>query len=153
MIYVIVFYTVLDWLWPSLCDTFSPWLVPYYPQSMQPVPANWIRQVLANNDVLLPWSELYVDQAQRMIATFVDCACFLLDTLPGSEALLGHIFHWYEVNFGKICVPRHILQPLHAALVRLPWDRFKPLPIHIECIHRNLQQVRMFDFLVSNILY
>lgn len=114
---------------------------------MQQVPANWIRQVLANTDVLLPWSELYIDQAQRMITTFIDCVCFLLDTLPGSEGVLGNIFYWYETHFGKICVPRHVLQPLHAALVRLPWDRFQPLPIHIECIHRNLQQVIHIFFL------
>lgn len=153
--------SVLDWLWPALCDAFAPWLVPYYPHAMQQQhqqpssasvpsqaqlspaavqPANWIRQVLANADVLLPWSELYGREAQHMAHAYVDCTLYLLDTLPGSDQLLGHIFHWYEAHYANVFVPRHVRQTLHAALRRLPWERFRPLPVHIECIHRALQQ-------------
>lgn len=124
--------------------------MPYYPNAMQPPsgagaqqtqPANWIRQVLANNDVLLPWSELYSGrEAQHMLHTFVDCALYILDTLPGSDQLLGHLFHWYEAHYAHVCVPRHVRQPVHIALHRLPWERFQPQPQHIDCIHRTLQQ-------------
>lgn len=145
-------FSVVDWLWPSLCDIFSPWLVPYYPNSMQQAPANWIKQVLSNNDVLLPWSELYSDQAQIMVHSFVECIKYLLDTLPASDSILGHIFYWYEIHFGKIGVPRHILKPVHAALTLLPWHRFNPHPIHIECIHRNLQQV-FINYIIYKLNY
>lgn len=132
---------VLDWLWPPLADTFGPWLVPYFPHvDQQPAPANWIRQVLANNDVLLPWSELYIREAQLMADTFVDCVLYVLETLPGSDPLLGHLFHWYETHFAHTCVGRPVLAVMHAALLRLPWERFRPQFVHIECTHRALQQ-------------
>lgn len=143
-LFITKFYTVIDFLWPSLCDIFNPWLVPYYPQSMQQAPANWIKQVLSNNDVLLPWSELYTERAKLMIHSLVDCLLFLLDMLPASESVLGNLFFWYEIHFAKIGVPRHILKPIHAAMILMPWHLFQPQPVHIDCIFRCLQQVRGF---------
>lgn len=134
---------VIEWIWPSLCDTFSPWLVPYYPQSMlQPAPANWIKQVLSNNDALLPWSELYTERARLMIVSLIDCLRFLLDTLPAGDAVLGNYFYWYEVHFGRVGVPRHIVQAVNVGSMLLPWNKFNPQPVHIESIYRCLQQVR-----------
>lgn len=121
---------------------FNPWLVPYYPQSMQQAPANWIKQVLSNNDVLLPWSELYTERAKLMIHSLVDCLLFMLDMLPASESVLGNLFFWYEIHFAKVGVPRHILKPIHAAMILLPWHLFQPQSVHIDCIYRCLQQVR-----------
>lgn len=120
---------------------FSPWLVPYYPQSMPKGLANWIKQVLSNNDVLLPWSELSTERAELMVHSFVDCIEFLLSTLPTSESILGHIFYWYEFNFGKLDTPRHLVKSLNVYVTRLPWKRFQPQLIHIEGMYRNLQQV------------
>lgn len=140
---------MLDWLWPALCDTFAPWLVPYHPHQLNAAagapsasqPANWIRQVLASdaNALLLPWSELYAREAQHMAEAFAASLRYVLDTLPGSDALLGHVFHWYEAHLAHVAVPRHVRQPLHAALSRLlPWQRFRPQPVHVGCIHRAL---------------
>lgn len=133
---------VVDWLWPCLCETFSPWLVPYYPQNMANSPANWIKQVMPNNQILLPWSELYVDSAQKMVHAFVDNIQLILDMLPASDIILGHIFYWYEIHFGNPAVPKHILSAIHTSLALLPWNRFKPSPVHIKCLFNVVQQVR-----------
>lgn len=131
----------MDWLWPPLADTFGPWLVPYFPHAaQQPAPANWIRQVLANNDALLPWSELYTREAQLMADTFGECVLYVLETLPGSEPLLGHVLLWYETHFAYACVGRTVLGVVHAALRRLPWERLQPQAVHVECTHRALLQ-------------
>lgn len=132
---------VVDWLWPCLCETFSPWLVPFYPQNMENSPANWIKQVMPNNQILLPWSELYIDSAQKMVHAFVDCIQLILDMLPASDIILGHIFYWYEIHFGNPAVPKHILSPIHASLALLPWNRLKPSPVHIKCLFNIVQQV------------
>lgn len=125
---------------------FSPWLVPYFPQNNQNLPANWIKQIMANNQVLLPWSELHIDTAQKMLHTFVECIQFVMDTLPANILQLGNIFYWYEIHFAHTSVPRHVLKPIHATLTLLPWNRFHSTPVHIHCIYRILQQVILFLF-------
>lgn len=119
---------------------YSPWLVPYFPQNTQNAPANWIKQVMSNNQILLPWSDLHMDTAQKFLHTFVDCVKYMLDTLPASDTILGHIFYWYSIHFGCVAVPRHVLMPQHAALTLLPWNRLKPTPVHINCFVNILQQ-------------
>lgn len=120
---------------------------------MQQAPANWIKQVLSNNDVLLPWSELYTERAKLMIHSLVDCLLFMLDMLPASESVLGNLFFWYEIQFAKIGVPRHILKPIHAAMILMPWHLFQPQPVHIDCIYRCLQQVSGLSANKSRIRY
>lgn len=130
---------VIDWIWPSVCEMFSPWLFPYYPQNMPNLPANWIRQF--NTPILLPWSDLYLSYAQMLLTSFIDCIHFMLDTFPACDLILSNIFYWYEVNFGNVSVPRHVLQPTHTALTQLPWNRLRPTPLNIHGFNRLLQQV------------
>lgn len=118
----------------------SPWLIPYYTQNMQNTPANWIRSVIANTPILLPWSETYAQNAQMIFHAFIDCVQFLLDTFPACDIILGNILTWYEVHFGNVAVPRHIFAPTNSSLMLLPWNRLKPTPLHIHEFYRLLQQ-------------
>lgn len=131
---------LVNWLWPSLCEMFSPWLIPYHPQHMKNPPANWIQQMFTNNTILLPWSELHTESAKKLIKMFELCVKFLLDMLPASNLILGHMFCWYEIHFANKEVPKSVLTPIHGHIMTLPWDRFRPLPIHIDGINRILQQ-------------
>ncbi|XP_065083326.1 ectopic P granules protein 5 homolog isoform X2 [Ochlerotatus camptorhynchus] len=133
---------LITWLWPSLCDMFSPWLTPYFPQNMkgQQQVANWIQQVASDSSMLPPWSELHADTAFRMVKVFEHCLQFQLDTFPASSALLGHLFYWYELNFAHPALPRYVAIPIHTNLMNLAWDRFRPAPVHITGFSRILQQ-------------
>lgn len=136
---LIFFFPVIDCIWPSVCEMFSPWLFPYYPQNLPNLPANWIRQF--NTQILLPWSELYSQYSQMLLHSFINCIQFMLDTFPASDLILSNIFYWYETNFGNVAVPRHVLLPTHQSLILLPWNRLKPTPLNITGFHRLLQQV------------
>lgn len=120
---------------------FSPWLIPYYTQNMQNTPANWIRQVIANTPILLPWSETYAPHAQQIFHSFIDCIHFFLETFPACDMIMGNILAWYEVHFGNVAVPRHIFTPTNSSLMLLPWNRLKPTPLNIHGFYRLLQQV------------
>lgn len=130
---------MIEWIWPSVCEMFSPWLFPYYPQNLPNLPANWIRQF--NTPILLPWSELYSHYSQMFLQSFINCIQFMLDTFPACDLILSNIFFWYETNFGNVAVPRHVLLPANTTLVLLPWNRLKPTPLNISGFHRLLQQV------------
>ncbi|XP_062538593.1 ectopic P granules protein 5 homolog isoform X2 [Armigeres subalbatus] len=133
---------LINWLWPSLCNMFSPWLTPYFPQNMkgQKQVANWIQQIASDSTILPPWSELHADSAFRMVKVFEHCLQYLLDTFPSSSALLGHLFYWYELNFAHPALPRFVAVPIHTNLMNLAWDRFRPAPVHITGFSRILQQ-------------
>lgn len=141
--------TVVDWLWPSICEMFSPWLFPYYTQNLPNLPANWIRQF--NTPILVPWSEFYGQYAQQLLHSFAGCIQLLLDTFPACDLILGYIFYWYETNYGNVTVPRHIIQPMNNVLMQLPWNRMKPTPTNISGFYRMLQQVsKPLRYLVLN---
>ncbi|XP_055633796.1 ectopic P granules protein 5 homolog isoform X2 [Toxorhynchites rutilus septentrionalis] len=133
---------LINWIWPPLCEMFSPWLIPYFPQNMkgQQQVANWIQQIAGSGSILPPWSELHADTAFRMIKVFEQCLQYLLETFPSSSAVLGHVFYWYELNFAHPSVARHIVVPIHSCLANLSWSRFRPAPIHISGFSRILQQ-------------
>lgn len=140
----IIFRLVVTGIWPSLCDMFSPWLFPYYPQHMPNLPANWIRQF--NTPILLPWSELYSQYSQMLLHSFINCIQFMLDTFPACDLILSNIFYWYETNFGNVSVPRHVLLPTNASIIQLPWNRLKPTLQNINGFHRLLQQVNASSY-------
>ncbi|XP_058444577.1 ectopic P granules protein 5 homolog [Malaya genurostris] len=133
---------LINWLWPALCDMFSPWLIPYFPQNMkqQLQLANWIQQVAGDSTILPPWSELHADTAFRMVKVFEHCLQYLMDTFPFTSAILGHLFYWYELNFAHPVCPRFVVLPIHTNLMNLAWDRFRPAPGHITGFSRILQQ-------------
>lgn len=132
-------FSVVDFLWPSICDMFAPWLFPYYTQNMPNLPANWIRQF--NTPILLPWSELYISDADQLLTSFISCIQFLIDTFPACDQIMRNLFYWYETYYGNVAVSRHVLKPTNRELIKLPWIRFKPTPLHINGFGRLLQQV------------
>ncbi len=132
--------SVINWLWPIINDLFSPWLVPYYPQSMTDAPANWIKQFTANNSILLPWSDLQEKNANKIVCVFQMCLQFMFEMLPASNLLLSHLFIWYDMNFANKGVSNFVLNPVHKILMVMPWERFRPCPVHMEGFNRILLQ-------------
>lgn len=127
---------LINWLWPSTSDMFAPWLVPYYPQNMKDAPANWIQQF--NTSVLQPWSDVHSDNAGKIIRVFAMCLQYILDMLPASNLLLGNLFIWYDGYFAHKSTPKHVLVPIQTLLMKMPFERFRPGPGHMEGINRIL---------------
>lgn len=134
-------FTVINWLWPCISDLFSPWLIPYNPQSMKDAPANWIKQFTGNNSILLPWSDFQEKSASKILRVFQMCLQFMFEMLPASNLLLSHLFVWYDINFANKAVSTFVLNPVHKILTVMPWERFRPAPIHMEGFNRILLQV------------
>ncbi|CRK89101.1 CLUMA_CG002515, isoform A, partial [Clunio marinus] len=129
---------LVNWLWPCLSEMFSPWLIPYYPQTMKDAPANWIQQFTSTNSALQPWSEIHVDNAGKVIRMFAMCLQYVLDMLPASNLLMGHLFCWYDGYFAYKTTPKHVLTPIQTLLMKMPWERFRPDPSHMERLNRIL---------------
>lgn len=134
---------LVNLLWPCLSEMFAPWLIPYYPSNMKDAPANWIQQFTSTNSVLLPWSEVHSESAGKMIRCFAMCLQYILDMLPASNLLLGHLFCWYDGYFAHKTTPKHVLTPIQTLLMKMPWERFRPLPIHMEGLNRILMDVSL----------
>lgn len=131
--------SVIEWIWPIMCETFSPWLSPYFTQNLPNVPANWIRQF--NTPILLPWSELYVNYGLQFLTEFVNCIQFLLEAFPGCDSTLGYVLYYYEANYAHTEVPHHILSTANIAFKTLPWSRLKSSHMVIEVFDRVLRKV------------
>ncbi len=127
---------LIEWLWPAISDLFAPWLVPYYPQNMKDAPAAWIQQF--NVAALQPWSEVHSESAGKFIRVFAMCLQFILDMLPASNLLLGNLFTWYDGYFAQKSTPKHVLIPIQTLLMKMPFERFRPAPMHMEGINRIL---------------
>lgn len=132
---------LVNWLWPCLTEMFSPWLIPYYPQNMKDTPANWIQQFTSTNSVLQPWSDIQVENAGKMVRVFAMCLQYVLDMLPASNLLMGHLFCWYDGYYAHKTTPKHVLTPIQTLLMKMPFERFRPAPIHMEGFNRILMDV------------
>lgn len=132
---------LVNWLWPCLSEMFSPWLIPYYPQNMKDTPANWIQQFTSTNSVLQPWSDIQVENAGKMVRVFAMCLQYVLDMLPASNLLMGHLFCWYDGYYAHKTTPKHVLTPIQTLLMKMPFERFRPAPIHMEGFNRILMDV------------
>lgn len=133
-------------LWPCINEMFSPWLVPYYPSNMKDAPANWIQQFASTSSALQPWSDIQVDNAGKMLRMFAMCLQYVLDMLPASNILTDHLFCWYDAHFAHKTTPKHVLGPIQTLLLKMPWERFRPSPIHMEGFNRILTDVRKIIF-------
>lgn len=136
---------LVNWLWPCLSEMFAPWLIPYYPQTMKDTPANWIQQFTSTNSALQPWSGLHVESAGKMIRVFAMCLQYTLDMLPASNLLTGHLFCWYDGYFAQKTTPVHVLAPIQTLLLKMPWERFRPAPVHMEGLNRILTDVSLIN--------
>lgn len=131
---------LLEWLWPSICDLYSPWLVPYNPQHLKHSPSNWIQQMTSNNPILLPWSDSYLVFAQKQLNMFISCIQFLMEMLPAGTNILNQIFYWYDIHYANTAIPKQILHPIHKALANLPWNKLMPTIVTIDSFNKILQQ-------------
>lgn len=136
---------LVNWLWPCISEMFAPWLIPYYSHNMKDAPANWIQQFTSTNSVLHPWSDIQIENAGKMLRGFAMCLQYILDMLPASNLLMGHLFCWYDANFAHKTTPKHVLGPIQTLLMKMPWERFRPLPIHMEGFNRILTDVSYFS--------
>lgn len=136
---------LVNWIWPCLNEMFAPWLIPYYPQTMKDAPATWIQQFTSSNSVLQPWSDIHVESAGKIVRIFAMCLQYVLDMLPASNLLMGHLFCWYDGFFAHKTTPKHVLTPIQTLLMKMPFERFRPSPIHMEGLNRILMDVSSIE--------
>uniref|UniRef100_A0A6B2EIK6 Uncharacterized protein n=1 Tax=Phlebotomus kandelakii TaxID=1109342 RepID=A0A6B2EIK6_9DIPT len=119
---------ISDWIWPCIRDVYEMWLIPIILNDRRAEsPSNWLKnQVDVVNPVLLPWSESTKGSPEEILDGFVRCTVFAIDSVPGGEFILQHIFTWYERNFTSSLVPSYITVAVHGALKKLPWGCFDP---------------------------
>jgi ectopic P granules protein 5 len=137
---------LVNWLWQCISDMFAPWLLPYYPQNMKDAPANWIQQFTSSNSVLQPWSEIHSENAGKVIRVFAMSLQYILDMLPVSNLLIGHLFSWYDGYYAHKTTAKHVLIPIQTLLMKMPFERFRPFPSHMEGFNRILLDVRKTFF-------
>lgn len=70
----------------------------------------------------------------------------VLDMLPASNLLMGHLFCWFDGYYAHKTTPKHVLLPIQALLMKMPWERFRPMPVHMEGLNRILTDVSVVDF-------
>lgn len=129
----------MNLVWGNLCQVFSPWIIPYYLQDMPNAAANWIQQ-LSNNQVMLPWSQKYIEDAVIFLKLYCQIVSYVLETISDSQIILGYVLHQYDVAFVNMNMPKYIVEPLHKELLGLQWKYFKPKMVHIDLFNRILQQ-------------
>ncbi|XP_017889287.1 ectopic P granules protein 5 homolog isoform X2 [Ceratina calcarata] len=129
-----------DKIWPILNDMYSPWLAPYWTRNLKEPTAAWIQQLTDDRSVLLPWIISDGPYANKMVAMFVDCIRFILDTLPASNKILSSLWQSYVTNYAHPSVKEHVLNVIHGNFLTLPWDRFNPNLNDLELMVKILDQ-------------
>lgn len=136
--------------WSILCKLFSAWLEPYEKTNL----ASWIQQFRPNGqqDLLLPWSELYVAEASQMLTAFTYCIeslvaklndsmrSFLGGQYDSTSRVLELVFEWYERNFAHRSVANSVLTPVNVQLLTLPWESLQPGGTALEAFDRVLDR-------------
>ncbi|XP_049538176.1 ectopic P granules protein 5 homolog [Anopheles darlingi] len=137
-------------VWSILCKLFSAWVEPYEKTNL----ASWIQQFRPNGqqDLLLPWSELYVAEASQMLTAFTYCIESLVAKLndsmrsfsgghyDSSSRVLELVFEWYERNFAHRSVATSVLTPVNVQLLTLPWESLRPGGTALEAFDRVLDR-------------
>ncbi|XP_034176460.2 ectopic P-granules autophagy protein 5 isoform X1 [Osmia lignaria lignaria] len=127
-------------IWPVLNEMYSPWVTPYWTRNLKEPTAAWIQQLTDDRSVLLPWIITDGLFANKIVAMFVECIRFVLDTLPTSNKVLCFIWQFYVTNFAHASVKNHILNVIHGNFLTLPWDRFYPTLNDIEFMVKVVDQ-------------
>lgn len=105
---------------------------------MQGQTANWIKELIHNGKVLYPWTANNAVHAKIIGNSFINCIKCVLESLPFSNTIMGHVFSWYAHNFSVKLEP-YIHNVIHGCLLRLPWDQFFPQPVHLSSFKSCLQ--------------
>lgn len=141
-------------IWPYLRDVFAPWLIPYSVQNLKENMATWIQQLAGDRSVLLPWIPADGPHAQKVVNVLFECVQFITHTLPGIKdvliwcrailkiifsacsSILSYLWQWYVTSFAHRSVKDHILNPIHASLLSLPWHNFWPNVTDLDFMYR-----------------
>lgn len=125
---------LINSIWSSLSNMFAPWLVPFCSQNTGDTPSKWIQQFASVDSTLQlqPWSKPHMEKAEQIICVFSMCLQYILDTLPANNLLIGHLFCWYVDYFANIATPPYVLQPIHAMLMKMQYERFWPTIDHLK---------------------
>ncbi|XP_073995330.1 ectopic P-granules autophagy protein 5 isoform X2 [Rhodnius prolixus] len=127
---------ICDEVWPYFNGLYSPWISPYFTQSLAQPTAAWIQQLTDDRSILLPWISPDSGHAHKIAAIFTESIRFLLESLPGSGDILSHVWQYYVTNFAHISVKEHVLSVIHSNLLSLPWNRFSPSLPDLDLMHR-----------------
>lgn len=127
---------IAEQIWPLLRDLYSPWLAPYWSKHERPHAAEWIQELTDDRIVLLPWLNTDAALASHCCGVFIESIRFIVDTLPGTNTLLNHIWLFYVTNYAHIQIKDHILRIVHKNLLHLPWCTFFPSLQDIELMVR-----------------
>ncbi|KAF7993173.1 hypothetical protein HCN44_006233 [Aphidius gifuensis] len=117
---------ICEQIWPVLSEMFAPWLTPYWTKNLREPTAAWIQQLTDDRSVLLPWITSDGPHANRIVAIFVECIRFIIDTLPASSKILCLLWQFYVTNYAHASVKDHIVNVIHGNLLTLTWDKFSP---------------------------
>ncbi|XP_076652381.1 ectopic P-granules autophagy protein 5 isoform X1 [Halictus rubicundus] len=135
-------------IWPVLSDMYSPWITPYWTRNLKEPTAAWIQQLTDDRSVLLPWIITDGPHAHKIVAMFVECIRFIIDTLPTSSKILSFVWQFYVTNFAHASVKDHILNVIHGNFLSLPWDHFYPgindIELMIKVIDQYLPESHLF---------
>ncbi|XP_053972222.1 ectopic P granules protein 5 homolog [Hylaeus volcanicus] len=127
-------------IWPVLSEMYAPWIAPYWTRNLKEPTAAWIQQLTDDRSVLLPWIVTDGPYANKIVAMFVECIRFIIDTLPASSKILCFVWQFYVTNFAHASIKNHILNVIHGNLLSLPWDRFYPSVNDIEFMIKVIDQ-------------
>ncbi|XP_055848760.1 ectopic P granules protein 5 homolog isoform X2 [Episyrphus balteatus] len=130
---------ISDCIFATLIEMYVPWLIAYTDQQIQQSSPNWIRQLVANDKVLYPWSSVHGETSIIIINSFINSILFVLESLPVSQSILGHTFSFYIHHYAVEKMELHIRKPIHNGIIKLPWELFKPLPNHINLLFDSLK--------------
>ncbi|XP_076173051.1 ectopic P-granules autophagy protein 5 isoform X2 [Ptiloglossa arizonensis] len=127
-------------IWPVLSEMYAPWITPYWTRNLKEPTAAWIQQLTDDRSVLLPWIVTDGSYANKIVAMFVECIRFIIDTLPASSRILSYVWQFYVTNFAHTSVKDHILNVIHGNFLSLPWDHLYPSVCDIEFMIKVIDQ-------------
>lgn len=144
----IFIFSVCERIWPVISEMFAPWITPYWTRNLREPTAAWIQQLTDDRSVLLPWIITDGPYANKVVAMYVECIRFVLDTLPASSKSLSFLWHFYVTNFAHASVKDHILNVIHGNFLTLNWEKFHPcvndLELMIKVIDQYLPDCHLF---------
>lgn len=129
---------ISDCIFATLIEMYVPWLIAYTEEQIQQSSPNWIRQLVAKDKVLYPWSSVHGETSIIIINSFINLILFVLESLPVSQSILGHTFSFYIHHYAVEKMELYIRKPIHNGIIKLPWDVFKPSPNHINLLADSL---------------
>ncbi|XP_055908978.1 ectopic P granules protein 5 homolog isoform X2 [Eupeodes corollae] len=130
---------ISECIFAALIEMYVPWLIPYSEEKVSQLAPNWIRQHIGDTKVLYPWTAVHGETSMIIINSFIHSIIFALESLPVSQAILGHTFSFYIHHYAVEEMQLHVRKPIHNGIIKLPWELFKPLPTHIHLLYDSLK--------------